>query len=199
MFEIYQLYNSVNGKSYVGQTTESTTVRWRKHVDDAKRNRPTRICKAIRKYGKESFERRVISIADNRDDLNNLEKVWIILLQTTNENCGYNICAGGDSRYIGEAGRAKMKAKLTGRKLSEEHRRNISAATKRRWEDPEYKARLSKKFSEVNIGKPKSEFHRKRMREGRLGMKLSPEHRANISKALNKFYGNEEHANAEKN
>jgi len=52
---VYLIFNQVTEKFYVGQTIEPLSVRWRKHKSQALHGRPTRIGKAIRKYGEKSF------------------------------------------------------------------------------------------------------------------------------------------------
>lgn len=51
--------------------------------------------KAIRKYGKENFEKKIIDIAYSREDLNNKEKYWIAFYDATKSSLFYNIAKGG--------------------------------------------------------------------------------------------------------
>src|ERR1700721_37675 len=91
--EVYVHTNIVNGKSYVGQTTQGVAARWEGHVKE-RRNRA--FSRAIRKYGVDSFEHRVLVVARSQEQLDNLEKVWIILLQTK-VPLGYNLTCGGEA------------------------------------------------------------------------------------------------------
>ena len=50
---IYCITNKINGKKYIGQTTETIHKRWIRHIN-AHSNMA--ISKAIDKYGKENFE-----------------------------------------------------------------------------------------------------------------------------------------------
>lgn len=54
---IYKITNKVNGKAYVGKTTDTVQVRWEEHLKDSKRkrcaNRP--LYRAIRKYGTSGY------------------------------------------------------------------------------------------------------------------------------------------------
>ena len=53
---IYQLKNKINGKIYIGKTTQSVMTRFHKHCHASLKDSNTLIHKAIRKYGKENFE-----------------------------------------------------------------------------------------------------------------------------------------------
>ena len=55
---IYVLTNTVNGKSYVGQTWNTPEKRWKQHVGQSGTSRFPISC-AIRKYGAASFTLRV--------------------------------------------------------------------------------------------------------------------------------------------
>jgi group I intron endonuclease len=96
--EIYVHTNTVNGKSYVGQTTQGADVRWSMHLKCSKSLKTPAyrglFSKAIRKYGADAFEHQTLSFAGTQATLDNLERVWIILLQTKAPN-GYNLADGG--------------------------------------------------------------------------------------------------------
>lgn len=61
---IYKITNKVNGKAYVGKTTDTVQVRWGEHLKDSKRkrcaNRP--LYRAIGKYGADAFKHRLETI-----------------------------------------------------------------------------------------------------------------------------------------
>ena len=134
--EVYVQTCTANEKSYVGQTTRGAQVRWREHVrhaccaKHADFNYP--ISWAIRKYGADVFESRVLAVARTKEELDNLEKVWIILLQTRKPN-GYNLGIGGEGnpglKHTDKA-KAKIAAAHRGKPLSAEHRATLSAAGK---------------------------------------------------------------------
>ena len=50
---IYKITNNINGKIYIGQTTQSLANRWSQHTKEI--SKCFRMKAAIKKYGKESF------------------------------------------------------------------------------------------------------------------------------------------------
>ena len=95
MGEIYLITNKLNNKKYVGQTIFTTEQRWEGHLKDLYRNRSNSILhKAIKKYGRDSFDVRPIIVNVPEADLDRLETIWIKRLNTLIPN-GYNMTAGG--------------------------------------------------------------------------------------------------------
>jgi len=120
--EIYVHTNVLNGKSYVGQTTAGMLARWKDHVKHSRLPKHAGFrypfARAIRKYGPEAFEHQILSIARTKVELDNLERIWIILLQT--REIGYNITAGGDGN-LGLRHGATALAKMSEAKLGNKH------------------------------------------------------------------------------
>lgn len=133
---VYILTNLVNGKYYVGKTVLSnlrkylSTKKWQ--ARKGLRTQP--LLAAMRKYGFENFEAEVLSIATTREELCELEKLWILLLDCRNPKIGYNILAGGEHVYRApctEETRRKMRLAAVGRKplpyvRTEAHGKQIS-------------------------------------------------------------------------
>lgn len=90
---IYHAYCLVSGKSYVGQTSRSLSLRWYDHVYQASRLKD-HFHYAIRKYGKDSFQLQILSETEDSSLLDSLESLWILLLNTKSPN-GYNLTSGG--------------------------------------------------------------------------------------------------------
>jgi group I intron endonuclease len=160
--EIYVHICTANGKSYVGQTTAGVSRRWGKHLTAARLpHHPgynSLIAKAIRKYGAAAFEHQTLSVARSAQELDNLEKVWIILLQTK-PPLGYNLQAGGSlwtperlarmsarKREFSPAGRAALVCNgqtRRGCKQSPEAIAKTAAANRGRVKSPAERAKLS--------------------------------------------------------
>ncbi len=83
---IYKTTNKINGKFYVGK--------------DA-RDRPTYfgsgmlLRRAIKKYGKENFEKLTLETCQSLKQLSEREIYWVRELRATDRNIGYNIALGG--------------------------------------------------------------------------------------------------------
>ena len=93
-----------NGK-YVGQTIQGLNVRWKGHLRDTKNGSNLPVHNAIRKYyNKDNLTNKVkcevIGLAYSLEELNNLEKYYIIMYNTFNNSgnnpTGYNMTEGGD-------------------------------------------------------------------------------------------------------
>lgn len=89
--KIYIHINKTNGKVYVGQTI-NVERRWRSRY---KYKQPY-IRKAVLKYGWGGFDH-IVVVEDiqTQEELNNLERLWIIVLNSTGRNNGYNLVPGG--------------------------------------------------------------------------------------------------------
>lgn len=96
--EIYIIKNFVNGKYYVGQTIQSSQERYSQHIREAytegRREYNYRISRAIRKYGKESFDFAVLADKVPIDMLTLIEDHYIDMYMTTNPKYGYNVSIG---------------------------------------------------------------------------------------------------------
>ena len=91
---VYLLTNIENGKLYVGKTKTSLDHRWYAHTYSASKGSPYVIHRAIRKYGKDLFNRRVLSEHDTEEAALVAEREWIAKLGTIYPS-GYNMIEGG--------------------------------------------------------------------------------------------------------
>jgi group I intron endonuclease len=133
---IYKITHKESGKSYVGQTIHNLEIRWKHHL------RPQNNCRylsrAIQKYGKDAFEFKLICICFD-EDLDTFEKDYMKKYNTMAPN-GFNLREGGNGGKQHEDTKKKISDtlkktnkehprldnKLRGRKLPEEHKKNIS-------------------------------------------------------------------------
>lgn len=154
-----------NGKVYIGITTETLPRRVQRHIAYARAHRPYALSAAIRKYGEKSFSAEQIASARSWVDLVDLERIAV---QQFNSLCpnGYNMTGGGEGSFRvapSEEKRKKISQSLSGRKLSEAHRRAVGLAQR---------------------GKTIPESTRKKMSEAhRSRAPMSPEQRAIRSEA----------------
>ena len=105
----------VNDKIYVGKSVKSLSARRKGHLDDALRGSNRQLARAIRKHGRTAFEWQVLSQNLSPEEANNLERMWILLLQSNDRRFGYNSTAGGDQ---------------SGRRWTEAEKLKVSASTK---------------------------------------------------------------------
>lgn len=102
---VYEIRNKINGKSYIGQHSSSEMG---SYWGSGKL-----IKKSIEKYGIENFERFILEICSNKDELNEREKYWIAEKDTINS--GYNLTEGGTggdlSKFIDYSNEWKEKVR----------------------------------------------------------------------------------------
>jgi len=99
---VYKATNQINGKSYIGQTTEKLSRRKGRHFALAfNRNGNMVFCRALRKYGKNNFSWCILFEQKEIDmKLLNLKEIELIKKHGTFDN-GYNSTEGG----LGHLGR----------------------------------------------------------------------------------------------
>ena len=164
---IYILTCKPTGLSYVGQSY-NLKRRINEHLTNNSQNL---IGHALQKHGADTFEFRVIEYPHvSKEALNAIEKWYIHKLQTQVPN-GYNITEGGDFNPMDDPEVRKRHKRISGAKTTQmnqepknreqnrkrlieqnkstEHRAKVSKATsaynKKRWQDPEYRKRMSER------------------------------------------------------
>jgi group I intron endonuclease len=183
---IYLITNLVNGKYYVGQTIKKNIhARWNAHLREMRSGSNFRLHNAIRKYGTENFTIEMLTTATSWEQLNQLERIWIISLHSYDRATGYNMTMGGDGvkgyKHSAEARKKLSESHLgrpgwnKGKKMSPEFCAMMSQARKGRKSPME-----GKKHSPEVI-----ELLRKLggRNKGRKGYKHTEEARKNISEA----------------
>lgn len=147
---VYKITNAVNGNFYIGITGRPLGKRWTQHVCAAKRgNNYSRISKAIRKHGRQSFLIEVIETHDCPEDMKAAEIRLISEMKPA-----YNITKGGDGspgHTMSQESRQAARLRALGNKL------NLG----RKWTD-EQKAAMSamRKGCAAPRTTPLSEFTR---------------------------------------
>jgi group I intron endonuclease len=89
---VYVTTNLVNGKMYVGQRKlkYKNRKKWQTYLGSG-----THLQNAIKKYGKENFDRKIIDIAFDLDELNYLEFFYTKSFNSVNKENWYNMIYGG--------------------------------------------------------------------------------------------------------
>lgn len=137
---IYKITNTVNGKFYVGQTMNGFDTRWNPLKNNTHHNKHLQA--AYNKYGEEAFTFEVIlHCPPERETLNFWEELF--LRDHWNKDYCYNLREGGGNRgrhtettkrKLSEVAskRTGKKNPMYGKTHSEEARRKISEAVKKR-------------------------------------------------------------------
>jgi len=126
---VYLLENAVNGKGYVGQHQGyDLSKRWNPRLTNCPSN--PHLQASIKKYGPQVFRRKVLAYASCQQELDLLERYFILIYQTTDRRFGYNMQWGGRLWHGGH---------------TQETRKKIGETQKRTWEgkSPEQKTRRS--------------------------------------------------------
>ena len=161
---VYSVTNTMDGRIYVGASQRSLAVRKSQHKSRAslcaKDSRYTPLYEAIRKYGWEAFEWRILERCKDAESLYVAEKKWIAHLESAASDNGYNLTLGG----LGSPGYDP----------SEDTRRKISIIHKGR--------KHSREFIEKRIA-PQRGSKRPTVSEKLKGRALSEEHKKKIGMA----------------
>lgn len=157
---VYEIINSVNGKTYVGSRMLARDRSWRQYMGSGKL-----IKQAIAKYGIDNFRKRLIGYAPTQEELVELEGDWIIrqqMLGLAQYNLFVSGHAGGDTF-------ARLNAKTleeVRRKQSEGVKRHLQ--TSKVWNsgktantDPRIRAQIERAVAKgtykgINIGSKRS-------------------------------------------
>ena len=158
--KIYIVTNRINGKIYVGQTIKSLKQRWSQHCKDTS---CVALYNAIKKYGSDEFDIKLLEECFSLDELNECEIKWINELNAIGSN-GYNIREGGKG----------------GGALSENTKNKIKEKALKRWETPEFKKKMKKAYSK----RSNNQEWKNHLAESQRGHKSNP----NQLKALQKSW-----------
>lgn len=90
-FTIYKITNKVNGKIYIGKHQT-------KRLDDNYFGSGIQVRSAIKKYGRENFEKEILHIFDNEQDMNSKE-IELVSEEFCDRKDNYNLCPGGNGGW----------------------------------------------------------------------------------------------------
>lgn len=116
---IYRTKNLVNNKIYIGQHRS-------KEYDEKYFGSGIILLRAIKKYGKESFINDIIEWCYTEDELNKKELHYIKVYNSLTP-IGYNIRPGGNQSPLNDISKRKISLAHQGKRLSDDHKRKISA------------------------------------------------------------------------
>jgi len=143
---VYVIRNQVNGKVYVGQTTQSLESRWRHHCwTSTLVAAKMPISRAIAKYGKENFTIAVIRRCRSQRSLDSSELSFAKKLRAFVPH-GYNLRAGNGPGSLSPKTKAKISAANKGRKPTAQARHNMSLGHLGRRRSPITDMKLSERY-----------------------------------------------------
>ncbi len=121
---LYLITNKIDGKRYVGQTTDTIDKRWNQHK--SKYSCCRYLLNAIKKYGPDFFDKKVLARCVSMEEMNHRETYYIRLFNTLAPN-GYNLNTGGSNRMASQETKHKMSISQKGIKKprSAEHAKKL--------------------------------------------------------------------------
>ena len=185
---IYMFTNKVNNKKYIGQTIDFNR-RLQQHLRESKKDScKYPLHKAIKKYGIENFDIKILHSNLTKEEMDEKEIFYIQEYKTLDRNYGYNISSGG-SYGNPYAGKTKEEMKEIANKKSEsrkgiifteEHKSNISKNS--------YMKGITKEEHPF-YGKHHSEESKEKNRQAHLGKIHTEESKQKIKKSCEEKFG----------
>lgn len=172
---VYMTRNSVNGKVYFGQSVGQFRPRYF--------GSGTIVRKALAKYGKDKFSVDPVWEAESKNELDFFEKWFIQEYRAQFPGNIYNVAGGGSGRTgpITQEHRDAISRALSGRVFSDETKRRMSAARRRRPCMPDH---VKQRLSTIFKGRPISQEQRDQISKTMTGRKYSAERIDKVRRAL---------------
>mgnify|MGYP003295796585 CR=1 FL=1 len=148
---IYKIVNKINGKVYIGQST-NIKERWKDHKNRLRKREHvnTYLQHAWDKYGEENFEFEVIDEADTKEELGIKEQYWIKEFGGCESDANYNLTEGGVR--CRRSKESNLKTSISLKQYNKEHPENVEhhkEAMIQYYEDnPEARESVSKRMEE---------------------------------------------------
>lgn len=124
---VYLVTNRINGKKYVGQTSQSLQRRWNRHKSPMNHRRSSYLFNAICKYGAENFEVKPLVMVGTKCDMDYYEQELIKIWNLRDPEKGYNLTEGGGG-MLGFKLSIETKKKMSEHIKSPQHCKRISEA-----------------------------------------------------------------------
>lgn len=157
--------NKSNEKKYIGLTSQPPEQRWRKGEGY---KGCSHFYKAIKKYGWDGFEHRIVAEALTKEEACKMEISLIEKYKTTNETYGYNLESGGQAGKHNDKTKQKLHDIFVGRVFTDETKQKMKEACKNR---------VRRSHSKETIEK---------MRQAKIGHEVTEETRAKLRNVFGK-------------
>jgi group I intron endonuclease len=179
-YSVY-IYTTPNGKRYIGITCQKVKQRWNGGSGYVK---CTAFYNAILKYGWNNIRHEVFITGLSEKSAKRVEAILIKRHKTQDRRYGYNMTTGGEGstgRKVSKETRKKLSA--IGKQLSEESRARLSAIQTGKRLSEETRA----KISAVRAGSRHTDETKIKMSIAHQGFKHTEEAKAKMSKAADRY------------
>ena len=155
MYTVYQHKNKINGKVYIGITSQKLEQRWGSQGCNYKSS--PHFYSAIQKYGWDNFEHNILFTDLTKEQACLKEQELIKEYNSMNREFGYNSTSGGDIFTMNEETKQKISQAMIGNQnglghpCSEEKKEKISNAQKGRKFTEEHKQKLSEAAKDRHV------------------------------------------------
>lgn len=167
MYTVYQHKNKINGKIYIGITSQKPEDRWGSQGYNYKSS--PHFYSAIQKYGWNNFEHNILFTGLTKEQACLKEQELIKEYDLMNREFGYNSTSGGDIFVMNEETKQKISQAMMGNQnalghpCSEEKKKKIRDAQKGRKFTEEHKQKLSEAAKNRHV--PCSEKKKQTLKE----------------------------------
>ena len=167
MYTVYQHKNKINGKIYIGITSQKPEDRWGSQGCNYKSS--PHFYSAIQKYGWDNFEHNILFTDLTKEQACLKEQELIKEYNSMNREFGYNSTSGGDIFTMNEETKQKISQAMMGNQnnlghpCSEEKKKKISNAQKGREFTEKHKQKLSEAAKNRHV--PCSEKKKQTLKE----------------------------------
>ena len=167
MYTVYQHKNKINGKIYIGITSQKPEDRWGSQGCNYKSS--PHFYSAIQKYGWNNFEHNILFTGLTKEQACLKEQELIKEYDLMNREFGYSSTSGGDIFVMNEETKQKISQAMMGNQnalghpCSEEKKKKIRDAQKGRKFTEEHKQKLSEAAKNRHV--PCSEKKKQTLKE----------------------------------
>lgn len=155
---IYLVRNLINGKAYIGETTDFNSRVEKYKTLQCKGQR--KLYNALKKYGVNNFSYDIIDKATCKEDLDCLEDFHIERFRSRENEYGYNIKSGGSHGKHSQETKKKISEARIGIRFSEDHKKSLSKAQKKRFLENPTSEEIKKKISKAMEGKQQTKGYK---------------------------------------
>lgn len=172
---VYITTNTVNGKRYIGQTTKGEDAGYIGSGLILKR--------AVKKYGEENFTVEILAQADTKNELDTLERRYILEYDAINSKEFYNIASGGQGGNLGPKVNKLISEAVSGEKNGM-YGKKLS---------PESIAKIQRTFIEKYgqhplKGRPRTQKDRNKISKSTKDAMVNPELRQHLSEKRKEWW-----------